>query len=67
MICNVANKDFRSHTEPLFSQMKVMKFQDILEYESLLYMHHYVYAKLPNSLLNMFTPLKQMAEMATTS
>ena len=57
-IRNVANKDFRSHTEPLFSQMKVMKFQDILEYESLLYMHKYVYARLPDSLLNMFTPLK---------
>ena len=59
MICNVANKDFRSHTEPLFSQMKVMKFQDILEFESYICnMHHYVYARLPDSLLNMFTPLK---------
>ena len=57
-IRNVANKDFRSHTEPLFSQMKVMKFQDIIYYESLLYMHNYVYARLPNCLLNMFTPLK---------
>ena len=59
MICNVANKDFRSHTEPLFSQMKVMKFQDILEFESYICnMHHCVYARLPDSLLNMFTPLK---------
>ena len=38
--------------------MKIMKFQDILEFESLKYMHNYAYARLPNSLLNMFTPLK---------
>ena len=57
-IRNVANKDFRSHTEPIFCKMKLMKFHDILFYESLIYMHNYVYARLPNSLLNMFTPLK---------
>ena len=54
----MANKDFRSHSEPLFAQMKLMKFKDIHDYESLMFMHNYVYARLPNSMLNMFTPLK---------
>ena len=55
---NVANKDFRSHTNPIFSSLKILKFEDLCKYESLVYMHKYAFARLPPSLLDMFTPLK---------
>ncbi len=47
---NVACKHFKSHTSPIFSQYKIMKFNDILKYEGLTFMHKFAYARLPNSL-----------------
>ena len=55
---NVANKHFRSHTDPIFSKLNILKFEDLLKYESLIFMHNYSYTRLPNCLLNIFTPLK---------
>ena len=55
---NVANKPFKSHTDPIFSELKILKFDDLLHFESLLFMHKYSYTRLPNCLLNLFTPLK---------
>ena len=55
---NVANKHFRSHTDPIFSSLKILKIENILRYESLIYMHNYAYARLPPTMLDMFTPLK---------
>ena len=55
---NVACKHFKSHTSPIFSKYKIMKFNDILKYEGLTFMHKFAYARLPNSLLQICTPLK---------
>ena len=56
-IRNVANKQFKSHTDPIFRQLKILKLKDIYLYNCILFMHKYAYARLPPSLLNTFTPL----------
>ena len=54
---NVANREFRSHCDPIFKSLKILKFPDLYKYNCILYMHKYAYARLPHSMLNMFTPL----------
>ena len=56
-IRNVANKDFRSHTDPIFKSLNIMKFSDLYEYNCILFMHRYAYARHPCPILNTFTPL----------
>ena len=56
-IRNVANKNFKSHTDPIFKSLNIMKFNDLYYYNCVLFMHQYAYARLPVSILNTFTPL----------
>ena len=49
-IRNVANKQYRSHTDPLFSSLEIMKFKDLYKYNCILFMHKYAYARHPNTI-----------------
>lgn len=52
----VNNKNFRSHSDPIYSQLKILKFDNIHTLAILILMHNY-YNKLPPSFENMFIPL----------
>ena len=53
---NVAGKGFNSHTDPIFSTLGILKFSDIFQYNSSIFMHKYINNKLPESFLDFFTP-----------
>ena len=54
---NVANKMYRSHSDPIFSKLGILKFDDIFKLNCSLFIHKYMNAKLPDSFENVFTPL----------
>ena len=54
---NVAGKQFRSHTEPIFSSLKILKFTDLFKFNCSTFMHKLVLGKQPDSFQTMFTPL----------
>ena len=54
-IRNVALKNFRAHTEPLFKELGILKFTDKLSYCQSVFMHKYRHGKLPPSFSNIFT------------
>ena len=54
---NVANKHFRSHTDPLFEYLNILKFSDIFELNSVLFMHKFAYGRIPPAINNLFDPL----------
>ena len=56
-IRNVANRDFKSHTDPIFKSLNILKFNDLYYYNCILLMHKYAYARHTNSILDTFTPL----------
>ena len=56
-IRNVAGRGYRSHTDPLFSKLEILKFEDLFKFTSSTFMHKYMSGKLPISFKEMFTPL----------
>ena len=48
-IRNVALKNFRAHTEPIFKNLGILKFTDKLSYCRSVFMHQYRHNKLPPS------------------
>ena len=40
---NVANKKRLSHTDPIFSSLKIFKFTDLVLYNSLIFMHKFAF------------------------
>ena len=56
-IRNVAGKKRSSHTDPLFSQLKILKFSDLFKMNCLNFMHNFAFGRQPQSFNNMFTPL----------
>ena len=55
---NVAGKQFRSHTEPIFSSLKILKFHDLFKYNCSTFMHQLSLGKQPDSFDTMFSPLE---------
>ena len=53
----MANKHFRSHTDPLFEYLNILKFSDIFELNSVLFMHKFAYGRIPPAINNLFDPL----------
>ena len=62
-IRNVALKSFRAHTEPLFKELKILKFQDKFSYCRAIFMHKYRHGKLPTSFSGIFTDTTMTDEM----
>ena len=56
-IRNIANSGFRSHTNPNFLKLNLLKIKDIYELESMNFMYKYANDLHPNSLSGMFQPL----------
>ena len=56
-IRNVANKNKLSHTDPIYSSLKVLTFSDLIKYNCLTFMHNFAFGRLPNSFDGMFKPL----------
>ena len=54
---NVANTHRLSHTDPLFSSLKIMKVQDLFLYNCLTFMYKFAFGRLPPTFNNMFSPL----------
>ena len=54
---NVANKGRLSHTDPVFSKLNILKFNDLFNYNCTLFMHKFAFGKQPESFKDMFTPL----------
>ena len=51
---NVALKSFRAHTEPIFKELKILRFTDRLSYSRSIFMHKYRNKKLPVSFAGIF-------------
>ena len=54
-IRNISLKSFRSHTEPLFKELKILKVSERLSYCRSIFMHKYRNKKLPISFSHIFT------------
>ena len=54
---NVGGKGYRSHTDPLFSRLKIMKFEDLHIFNCCTFMHKLINGKAPPSFNNTFIPL----------
>ena len=54
---NVAGKSYRSHTDPLFSKLHILKLEDLLIYNSCSFIHKWINGKSPISFKNTFTSL----------
>ena len=55
----MAGKGYRSHTDPIFSTLGILKFNDLFQYNCSTFMHKLLNNKLPTSFENKFTPLTQ--------
>ena len=53
-IRNIALKNFRSHTEPVFKDLGILKFADRIAYNRSIFMHKYRNKKLPTSFSGIF-------------
>ena len=54
---NVAAKGYRSHTDPIFSKLGILKFDDLFSYNCSSFMHKCVNGKVPTSFDNLFPSL----------
>ena len=51
---NVAGKDYRSHTDPLFKKLNILKLDDLILYNKLTFMHKLFLGKQPDSFADFF-------------
>ena len=56
---NVAVKGYKSHTDPIFAKLNILKFEDLFKYNSCNFMHKCINDKLPPSFKDFFTPLTE--------
>lgn len=49
---NIAGKDFRSHTDPLFKKLEILKLDDLIQYNLLAFMHKLFLGKQPESFID---------------
>ena len=57
-IRHIAGKRARDHTNPLFRSLELLKFQDLIEYQSSCFMYKYFNKKCPSSFTDFFTPFR---------
>ena len=62
----ISNARYNSHTDPLFKNMSIMKVCDMVECESLLFMHDYRTNTLPVSFNDNFTLNRQLPQPRLT-
>ena len=64
-IRNVALKGSFSHSEPIFKELKILKFVDKISFFRALFMHQYRNNKLPVSFTNIFQDITNTDELQT--
>ena len=64
-IRNVGLKGSVSHTEPIFKELKILKFEDKISFFRALFMHQYRNNKLPVSFTNIFQDITNTDELQT--
>ena len=52
--------DFRSHSEPIFKEMKILKISDNIKLQNSLFIHDYLNGKLPSSFNDTFTKVNKL-------
>jgi len=52
----IAGANRLDHTSPLFKELKLLKFVDIIQLSQLAVLHNYILKKLPPPIMNKFTP-----------
>ena len=55
---NVANKDYTSHTDPIFKNLKLLKLDDLFRYNCKIFMYKFSHGLQPISFEKMFIPLQ---------
>ena len=58
-IQNVAGKGYWAHTDPIFSSLKILKYEDLFKLNCSKFMQSYTRDALPESFKNMSTPLSE--------
>lgn len=56
---NIAGRDSRARSNPLFQSLSILKINDIYKYSCSTFMHKYVNQNLPSSFNGMFQPLSE--------
>ena len=62
-IRNISLKKYNAHTEPIFKDLKILKFSDKLLFCRSLFMHQYKNKKLPSSFCDVFTDITNTDSM----
>ena len=57
--------EFKSHSEPLFKKLQILKFRDSLVLNNCLFVYDYFHTNLPNSFHDTFTRTDDMYEYST--
>ena len=55
----VANKSRSAHADPVFGNLEILKFDDLFQLNSCIFMHKYMNNNLPESFSNMVKPLSE--------
>ena len=53
------NVNFRSHTDPLFDQLSILRFEDLFKYNVCSFLHKFITKRLPPSFQSTFTLLRE--------
>ena len=51
---SIAGKDIRSHTDPLYKKLNILKFNDLIQYNNITFMHKLFLGKQPGSFADFF-------------
>ena len=51
----ITNSGYRAHTQPLFANMSILPFDQLVKYHQLKFMHNFHFRKLPFSFAEMWT------------
>ena len=62
-IRHVKNVSSRAHSEPIFDQLKIIKFQDLFKYNVCIFMNQYRTGNLPSSFDGMFSLLRDSEDI----
>ena len=63
---NLYNSKYNAHTDPIYSCLKILKFEDILQYNSITLMYKYVNSLLPDSFSDIFGQVNQRSRCIKT-
>ena len=66
IIRTLSNSKYNAHTDPIYSCLKILKFEDILQYNSITFMYKYTNSPLPDSFTNMFGETNQRSRNVRT-